>query len=426
MKTIFRLLLLIFIWSSLLHAQWMQTGLMNTDVLALAVIDTNLFAGTKDSIYLSTDNGTSWMAISVGLTNTLVQALVVLDTNLFAGTRDGVFLSTNYGASWAQLNLGWPWPSIRAFAISGTNIFAGSGGNGVFRSTNKGSNWTQAGLSRTNVRSLAVSPNASGGFNLFAGTNGSGVFLSNDSAANWTETNNGLTYSGVLSLAVSGTNLIAGTWGGIFISTNNGTSWTEASTGLTYTYVYCLAASGTNLFAGTWDGIFLSIDNGSSWIAANTGLSNTDVFSLAVLGNNLFAGTDGGVWRRPLSELITSAEGLSAALPRVFNLSQNYPNPFNPSTRIRFSLTGRSNVNIEIYSITGQVIKSLTAKSYEQGTYEIEWDGKNMNGKDAASGMYIYKMTVRNPETTALRNPAVSRTTSGQVFIKAKKMLLVR
>jgi len=58
---------------------------------------------------------------------------------------------------------------------------------------------------------------------------------------------------------------------------------------------YSLAVSGTNLFAGTLGGgVFLSTNNGSSWTAVNAGLTNTSVQSLAVSpngagGTNLFA-----------------------------------------------------------------------------------------------------------------------------------------
>ena len=65
--------------------------------------------------------------------------------------------------------------------------------------------------------------------------------------------------------------------------------------GLAAILVRSLAVSGTNLFAGTQaGGVFLSTDNGSSWTAVNSGLTNRSVLSLAVSGSNLFAGTDGG------------------------------------------------------------------------------------------------------------------------------------
>jgi len=118
--------------------------------------------------------------------------------------------------------------------------------------------------------------------------------FSNPIFAQWEQTND--LYSGfVYSLAVSGTNLFAGTWGGVFLSTDNGTSWTRVNNGLTKGFVNALAVSGTNLFAGTGcDGVFLSTNNGKSWTQVNTGLTDTVVWSLAVSGTNLFAGTEGG------------------------------------------------------------------------------------------------------------------------------------
>ena len=104
--------------------------------------------------------------------------------------------------------------------------------------------------------------------------------FSNPIFAQWEQTND---LDGVLvySLAVSGTNLFAGTYGGVFLSTNNGTSWTQVNTGLTNTNVRSLAVSGTNLFAGTeGGGVFLSTNNGTSWTQVNTGLTNTNVRSL--------------------------------------------------------------------------------------------------------------------------------------------------
>ncbi len=73
--------------------------------------------------------------------------------------------------------------------------------------------------------------------------------------------------------------------------------------------VNCFAVNGSHLFAGSYyGGVFLSTNNGANWTPVNTGLTNTRVFSLAVSHLSLFAGTDGGVWRRPLSEIITAVK----------------------------------------------------------------------------------------------------------------------
>lgn len=120
--------------------------------------------------------------------------------------------------------------------------------------------------------------------------------------AQWTQAN-GPFGGDVYSLATSGTYLFAGTNEGVYLSTNNGTSWTAVNSGLTNLNVQYLAVSGTNLFAGTLGGgVFLSINNGTSW--TSTGLSNNAIHALAVNGTNLFAGTNDGVF-------ISSSNGVS-------------------------------------------------------------------------------------------------------------------
>jgi hypothetical protein len=148
------------------------------------------------------------------------------------------------------------------------------------------------GLTNTDVQSLAIS-----GTNLFAGTS-SGVFLSTTSGASWKEVNTGLTNTNVLALSVSGTSLFAGAYGGfVFLSTNTGTSWNAVDSGLTNSWIIAFAVSGTNIFAGTdGNGAFVSTNNGTSWTAVDSGLTNSWVSAFAVSGTNLFAGTSSGVF----------------------------------------------------------------------------------------------------------------------------------
>ena len=279
---------------------------VNCSVLSSVVNNTNLFVGTDGcGVFLSTNNGTSWTSVNSGLTNTNVFALAVSGTDLFAGTNGGVFLSTDNGTSWNAVNTGLTDNYVRALAVSGTNLFAGTAGfsGGVFLSTDNGTNWTKksSGLTSHIIHALAVS-----GTDIFAGTP-AGVFLSTNDGTSWTEVNTGLTKTDVRSLIISGTNLFAGILGGgimeiealsgsVFLSTNNGTNWTEVNDGLMSNGVLSLAVSGTNLFAGTFGfggGVFLSTNNGSSW--TETGLRNVNVYTLTVSGNNIFAGTDKGV-----------------------------------------------------------------------------------------------------------------------------------
>jgi hypothetical protein len=80
------------------------------------------------------------------------------------------------------------------------------------------------------------------------------------------------------------------------------------------------------------------------------------------------------------------------SIPTVFSLSQNYPNPFNPKTLIRFTLPKDSWVNMEVYNILGQKVKTLVNEKLTAGVKEVEWDSKDDNGLEVASGIYFYRI----------------------------------
>jgi hypothetical protein len=141
-----------------------------------------------------------------------------------------------------------------------------------------------SGITGGTIYSLAVS-----GSNIFAGTTYEGVFISTNNGTTWTQT--ALNNRDVYSLAVNGNNIFAGTnYYGVYISTNNGTTWTQ--TALNNRDIFSIAASGNNVLAGTSSyGIYLSTNNGNSW--TQTSLNNQEIRSFAVSGNNVFAGTGG-------------------------------------------------------------------------------------------------------------------------------------
>ncbi len=78
--------------------------------------------------------------------------------------------------------------------------------------------------------------------------------------------------------------------------------------------------------------------------------------------------------------------------PQEFNLQQNYPNPFNPSTNIRFSLNKAGEVSLAVYNIRGEKIRTLVTGWRGQGSHEANWDGRDEQGRMAASGTYIYEL----------------------------------
>ena len=80
-------------------------------------------------------------------------------------------------------------------------------------------------------------------------------------------------------------------------------------------------------------------------------------------------------------------------LPDDFALYQNYPNPFNMSTRIEFQLPARSDARLEIFNLLGQKIKTWQFESYPAGNHTVSWDGHDEQGREAATGMYLYRIS---------------------------------
>jgi tetratricopeptide (TPR) repeat protein len=81
-------------------------------------------------------------------------------------------------------------------------------------------------------------------------------------------------------------------------------------------------------------------------------------------------------------------------IPKIVVLNNNYPNPFNPETTISFSIPEDSKVNLSIYNIRGQKVKTLIRTKLENGFHEIIWNSKDNNGKLVATGVYFYKLKV--------------------------------
>ena len=83
----------------------------------------------------------------------------------------------------------------------------------------------------------------------------------------------------------------------------------------------------------------------------------------------------------------------SETLPNRFGLKQNYPNPFNPTTEIAFTLDQTADVNLSIYNMLGQKVKTLTNGSKNAGTHTLQWNGLDEMGQNVSTGIYLYRLT---------------------------------
>ena len=110
---------------------------------------------------------------------------------------------------------------------------------------------------------------------------------------------------------------------------------------------------------------------------------------------------------------VTDANGASASLmlqtlPVAFSLADNFPNPFNPATTIQYALPLAADVELTVYNVVGQVVRTLVAEHQGAGRYTVEWDATDDRGHSVSAGLYLYRLQ------------------AGGEFAEVKKMLLLK
>jgi len=101
-------------------------------------------------------------------------------------------------------------------------------------------------------------------------------------------------------------------------------------------------------------------------------------------------------------------------VPNDFELYQNTPNPFNPVTNIRVSLVEDARITLKVYNLLGKEVNTLALnESLSKGNHRFIWAGKDDNGYQLPSGVYLYRIEI---------NSHVGR----QLYQSTKKMVLMK
>jgi len=98
-----------------------------------------------------------------------------------------------------------------------------------------------------------------------------------------------------------------------------------------------------------------------------------------------------------LDDIKLYAEGVESdtditLAPQQDQLKGNYPNPFNPTTTISFYNATPGNVQIDVFNLKGQKVRSLVNAFYDKGEHYAHWDGTDGSGHEVSSGIYLYQM----------------------------------
>jgi len=98
-------------------------------------------------------------------------------------------------------------------------------------------------------------------------------------------------------------------------------------------------------------------------------------------------------------------------IPNTFELKQNYPNPFNPSTTIAFEIPKALHIELIVYNVLGQKVKTIVNQKFQPGFHHAVWDATNDLNMKVSSGTYIFLIFVKSDNKT--------------LYYSSKKMTLV-
>ena len=422
-----------------------------------------VYAGTNEGVFLSSDGATTWAASNDGLAAAAPNGLAVDPSNpttaYAAMGAQGVYRTTDSGATWQQADngLGDPTnPSAQitaeevAVMANGTVLVARalSGPNAqpvsIFKSTNGGATWTAAdsGLPSAGVWDVVAQPGSD--TNAFvtiqspAGVS-SAVYGTTDGGSTWNPV--GPAATTIAALAIASDHTIVAATGGVYdnspaqalyISTNGGVSWTARTAPPVQVSTFAFGATSATIYAGSalTSQVAVSTNGGVSWTLHSVDPSNRssqiDAIAVDPLDPSVvYSGTDaGGLWQS--SDAGASWAAMSTMGTRVASLtfSSSANTPLLASLRGTTSAGLASFVstpaNLTLPTITGTVTagNTLSARrgTWARGkTYAYQWFVGGFTVKGAT------KATYKLPSSAAKKKVSCRVTATGPGGVTAVK-----
>jgi hypothetical protein len=106
---------------------------------------------------------------------------------------------------------------------------------------------------------------------------------------------------------------------------------------------------------------------------------------------------DLGAFESNQQSMVNVTENLT---PKLFRLEQNYPNPFNSTTTIGYQLSVAGDVRLNIFTTTGQLVRTLISGNQFPGAHAVVWNGRDNSGQIVSSGVYLYQLKIEDQVQT--------------------------
>jgi len=144
--------------------------------------------------------------------------------------------------------------------------------------------------------------------------------------------------------------------------------------------------------ASPWDDWSICVSAGPF----NVGVGDSAIFAVVILGgegvSDIQQNYDSAQARYPPEQGIAEQPDVSTE-PRIFNISSIYPQPFSSVVNIEYTIPKESEVALQVYDVSGRLIRTIINTKQSSGIYTATWDGKTRNGKKVTSGVYFCRLS---------------------------------
>jgi len=344
---------------------WIKTFLQgNHQSLTFTDDNTGFICSDSGKIFKTTNAGLNWESRNSGTIKNLTSVnFFNSQIGIITGYGKTLLKTTNSGESWFSIaNIIWEVDFFSSTMLNSDYYFVTGTDSYIIRSTNGGANWIPYTHGDANPLFTVEFIDENTGF----ATGCCGMFMSTTNAGlNWTDNfylSQGFTFY-KLRFTDNNTGFCVGDNGMVYRSTNRGVYWDSTVTGTDQTIYSIYMFNSTTGFITGGFGTILKTTNGGG-----------PGFPIGI-------------------------NQISQTIPESFSLGQNYPNPFNPTTKINFDVKAKAKLPnqlgsekakmfLSVYDVTGKIVIELLNSELAPGSYEIDFDGKNL-----PSGVYYYTLS---------------------------------